>query len=177
VLETDIETRDGAGLLVEAMAIEVTGHLLPQTVLVRKLACDRGALATRVRFDPKRGLPGRPPRAGQRAGTLVCEWGFLAVGLQSFPHIQLEPGEEISVRVPAGVRPHLVMTIADRSPAIFLSPKASDEILAETQRWCEQWSADIRYDGPWASLVSPLASCRKSSCSSYTSFCIHSRMS
>ena len=84
VLETQFQTGLGTGRLVEAMAIEVTGRLLPQTVLVRKLTCDSGELSARVLFDPRLGLPGKPPRARRRAGALICEWGPLAVGFQAF---------------------------------------------------------------------------------------------
>ena len=148
VLETEFQTGLGTGHLVEAMAIEVTGRLLPQTVLVRKLRCDSGELSARLLFDPRLGLPGRSPRAGRRAGALICEWGSLAVGFQAFPDVELVAGEEVPVRVVAGSELVLVMTIADRSPAILLDPATANRLLDETSGWWQEWSANIDYDGP-----------------------------
>lgn len=153
VLETNIRTPDGTGSLVEAMAIEVTGALLPQTVLVRRLRCETGRLQMRILFDPKLGLPGRPPRTARRCGALVCDWGSLAVSLQSFPDLEISAGTEIAVDLSAGSDLTLVMGIADRAPAIFLSPDGVDEVLTETQLWWERWSADIDYDGPFRTAV------------------------
>ncbi|MDQ3964117.1 MAG: glycoside hydrolase family 15 protein [Actinomycetota bacterium] len=153
VLETEFQTNRGTGRLVEAMAIEVAGRLLPQTVLVRKLSCDTGELAVRVFFDPKLGLPGRPPRAGRRAGGLICEWGPLALGLQAFPDIELVAGKEVPVRIPAGSELVLVMTIADRSPAILVDRDTARDLLDETFGWWQKWSADIDYDGPYRDAV------------------------
>ncbi|MDQ3954793.1 MAG: glycoside hydrolase family 15 protein [Actinomycetota bacterium] len=153
VLETKLQTGLGVGRLVEAMAIEVTGRLLPQTVLVRKLSCDSGELAVRVLFDPRLGLPGKQPRVNRRAGGLICEWGSVALGLQASPDIELVAGKEVSVRIPADSDLVVVMTIADRSPAILLGPDMATSLLDETHSWWQKWSAGIDYDGPLRDAV------------------------
>lgn len=153
VLETQIETRSGAGRLTECMPVEVTGSLLPQSLLIRRLNCDRGSLRVRVLFDPKLGLPGRAPRAARRAGTLVCDWGSLAVTLQSFPDMHVSPGQELSVEVPEGSDLTLVMTIADRSPAVLVTPDQARSLVEETENWWQDWSADIEYGGPYRADV------------------------
>lgn len=147
VLDTEFRTGLGTGHLVEAMAVEVTGRLLPQTVLVRKLSCDSGELSARLLFDPRRGLPGKRPRASRRAGALICEWGSLAVGFQAFPDIELVAGEEVPVRVAAGSELVFVMTIADRSPVILLDLGTAGRLLDETSDWWRKWSANVDYDG------------------------------
>ncbi|MGI8707002.1 MAG: trehalase-like domain-containing protein [Actinomycetota bacterium] len=134
-LETAIAASEGAGRLVDGMALEVEGSLLPSTVLVRTLICDRGTLRARILFDPKAGLPGTTPRTGRRAGTLVCDWGSLAVTLQSFPDIALSAGQETVTELSAGSTLTLVMTIADRAPAILLSADSASRLLEETERW------------------------------------------
>lgn len=153
VLETEFRTALGAGRRVEAMAIEVTGRLLPQTVLVRKLSCERGELTARVLFDPRLGLPGKAPRARRRGGGLICEWGSLALGLQTWPNIDLVAGEDVSIRIPAGSSLVLVMTIADRSPAILLDEGTATSLLDETHGWWKEWSAEIDYRGPFRGAV------------------------
>jgi GH15 family glucan-1,4-alpha-glucosidase len=84
---------------------------------------------------------------------LICEWGPLAVGFQAFPDIELVVGEEFPVRVPAGSDLVLVMTIADRCPAILLDLETANGLLDETSRWWQKWSANIDYDGPLRDAV------------------------
>lgn len=153
VLETEFRTDTGSGRLVEAMAVEVAGRLLPQTVLVRKLTCDSGQLVARVLFDPRSGLRGTRPRSSRRAGALVCEWGSLAVGLQAFPHLELATGQEVAVPIAEGAKVVLAMTVADRSPAILLASGTAERLLDETYDWWQKWSADIDYDGPFRDAV------------------------
>lgn len=148
VLETEVHTKSGRGRRTDAMAIDVEGRLLPQSVVVRRVTCDEGNLSVRVFFDPKRGLPGNAPRVARRAGALVCEWGSLAVTLQTFPPHEINPGEEIAIDVPASSDVTLVMGISDRSPAIFVSRDQARALLDETRDWWDRWSAGIEYDGP-----------------------------
>jgi GH15 family glucan-1,4-alpha-glucosidase len=153
VLETEFDTGEGHGLLVDAMAIGVEGALLPLTVLVRRLSCDKGKLSVRVLFDPRLGLPGKFPRDGRRGGTLVCEWGSLALTLQSFPDISVSPGQEKVVELPAGSELMLVMTISDRVPAVFLTHDRARDLISETMNWWDRWVSEISYDGPFRDAV------------------------
>ncbi|MDQ3957553.1 MAG: glycoside hydrolase family 15 protein, partial [Actinomycetota bacterium] len=153
IVETEVESRAGTGRVTEGMAVEVTGALLPQTVLVRKVVCERGRLAVRILFDPKLGLPGRRPRASRRAETLICDWGALGVTLQSFPSVDVTPGTEIEAHVVAGSELILVMTIVDRTPAILVSHEQTRALLDDTKRWWEKWVTDIHYDGPFRPAV------------------------
>ncbi|MDQ4149500.1 MAG: DUF5911 domain-containing protein, partial [Actinomycetota bacterium] len=79
VLTTTWQTATGEALLTDAMILELTGSLLPQAALVRRVTCSRGVVRLRVLFNPKRGLPGRPPRARRDGRLLVCSWGSLAL--------------------------------------------------------------------------------------------------
>jgi GH15 family glucan-1,4-alpha-glucosidase len=153
VLETEFNTSDGHGRLVDAMAVGVEGALLPQTVLVRWLRCDNGNLSVRVLFDPKLGLPGKAPRTARRVGALVCEWGSLALTLQSFPEIQISPGQERILELSAGSELMLVMTISDRAPAVFLTPGRARDLVTETNNWWDRWVSEISYDGPFREAV------------------------
>jgi hypothetical protein len=144
------ETKD---LIAGWMVVDVEGSLLPQSVLIRRLTCNTGKLSARVLFDPQQGLPGKPPRATRRAGALVCEWGSLALTLQSFPDVEVLPGQEISVQVPAGSRLTLVMGIIDRSPAVLVGSDRAESLLDETKSRWERWSTDIDYDGPYRNAV------------------------
>ncbi|MFN2587560.1 MAG: glycoside hydrolase family 15 protein [Actinomycetota bacterium] len=148
VLDTEIEASGGRGSLHEAMPVQVEGSLLPQSALVRRLTCERGTLNARICFDPKQGLPGRAPRVSRRHRALVCEWGALALTLQSFPHVEISPGEEISVEVPAGSDLVLVLAIGDRAPAVFVSHAEARALPGRALGWWNRWSEDVRYRGP-----------------------------
>jgi GH15 family glucan-1,4-alpha-glucosidase len=153
VLETEIDTAHGHGRLVDAMVVGVEGALLPPSILVRRLTCDQGKLSARILFDPRLGLPSSSPRSARRQGTLVCEWGSLAVTLQCFSDIEIAPGRESVVELAAGSDLTLVMTISDRSPAVFLSPDQPHVLLDKTQTWWDEWSSGINYDGPFREAV------------------------
>jgi GH15 family glucan-1,4-alpha-glucosidase len=45
------------------------------------------------------------------------------------------------------------MTLSDRSPLVFLSPRRGVELLQETERWWRDWIADVDYEGPYAGAV------------------------
>jgi GH15 family glucan-1,4-alpha-glucosidase len=153
VLETLVQAQTGTGRILDGMVVDVSGELLPQLVLVRHVDCEIGRLRLRVMFDPKLGLPGRPPRAAKRAGGLVCEWGSLAVALRSSRPLDLSPGKEAEVELSQGSSLTLVMTLADRSPLVFVSPRRAIELLQGAEGWWRDWIADIDYDGPYAAAV------------------------
>jgi GH15 family glucan-1,4-alpha-glucosidase len=120
VLETQIKSPLGAGRLVEGMVTSVSGKLLPQLILVRRIVCEQGRLSVRLNFDPRLGLPARnPTRVARRENTLVCEWGALALGLVVAPDIDVRPGREASVDLSAGSSLTVVVTLSDRSPVVF----------------------------------------------------------
>lgn len=153
VLETQIEANRGRGWLEEAMVVHVEGSLLPQSVLVRRLTCERGTLDARICFDPRHGLPGKRACLARHAGAIVCEWGSLAVTLQAFPHVTLTPGNETSIEVQQGTDLILVMGITNRAPAVFVGEDRARALIEETREWWERWAADIRYDGAFREPV------------------------
>lgn len=147
VLETTWRTASGELQLTEGMVADVSGRLLPQTILVRRVRCTGGTASIRVRFDPRQGLPGKPPRTHMCAGALVSEWGSLAVTLQNSSDLALEAGRELSVSLDRGEELVFVMTVADRGPAVFIAPSLALELLESTDRWWREWAEDCRFEG------------------------------
>lgn len=147
VLETTWRTASGELQLTEGMIAEVSGRLLPQAILVRRVHCTGGTASIRVRFDPRRGLPGKPPNTHMCAGALVSEWGSLALTLQSSSDLALEPGRELSLSLGRGQDLILVMTVADRGPAVFVAPSAALELLESTDRWWREWAEECTFEG------------------------------
>lgn len=153
VLETTWRTATGEAVLTDAMVLDVRSALLPQAVLVRRVACSRRFVSLRVVFDPRRGLPGTPPQWRKDRESVVGSWGSIAVALTSDPALGLEPGREIEVQLSQGEEVSFVLAAADRSPLVFLKPEAANRRVAETDSWWRRWSEDLRYDGPFRDAV------------------------
>lgn len=153
VLETHVRSETGSGRRTEGMVVNVSGQLLPQMLLVREIHCERGSLTVRINFDPKLGLPGEEPRASRRAGVLVCEWGSIAIGLQTSPSLDLAPGTEAVIDLSAGSNVTLIMTLSDRAPVVFVPPLRAISLLEDTDRWWRDWVASTDYEGPFAESV------------------------
>jgi GH15 family glucan-1,4-alpha-glucosidase len=153
LVETLISSDTGRGQRTDGMVVEVSGHLLPQLILVRTVYCEQGSLIVRVNFDPRLGLPGREPRASKRAGVLVCEWGSIAVGLQTSPELDLAPGTETVVELTAGSIVTLVMSLSDRAPVVFVPSERAATLLEGTDGWWRTWVASTNYEGPFPESV------------------------
>ncbi|MDO3700373.1 glycoside hydrolase family 15 protein [Micromonospora sp. C28SCA-DRY-2] len=145
---------DGCRLtLTEAMVAEVSGRLLPTTLLVRRLSAEGGAVDAAVEFDPRLGAPHRRPRARHRGGILVCEWGALAVSLTGTPELAVEPGRPTPVTVLPGRPLTLVLAVAYREPLIHVEPAAAWDLVGEDEARWRAWTAGIQESLPFREHV------------------------
>ncbi|MDQ4143632.1 MAG: glycoside hydrolase family 15 protein, partial [Actinomycetota bacterium] len=115
--------------------------------------CSRGVVRLRVLFNPKRGLPGRPPRARRDGRLLVCSWGSLALALATEPNLSIDPGRATDIELSQGEDLTFTLSLADRSPLVFLSAEAGNRAIAETGSWWQAWSRDLGYDGSFRDAV------------------------
>lgn len=92
-LETTWETAHGQLTLTEGMVAEVSGSLLPATLLVRRLSAQGSTCEAVVDFDPRLGETHVRPRVSRRIDVVVCEWGSLALSLRSDVRAAVEPGK------------------------------------------------------------------------------------
>ncbi|MGK5739326.1 glycoside hydrolase family 15 protein [Micromonospora sp. URMC 103] len=129
--------------LTEAMVAEVSGRLLPTTLVVRRLSVEDAAVEAVVEFDPRLGLRHRRPRVHTRREALVCEWGPLAVSLACEPAFTVEPGRPTVVQVAPGRPVTLVMAVANREPLIHVPPAAAWERLVDDEDRWRAWTAGI----------------------------------
>jgi GH15 family glucan-1,4-alpha-glucosidase len=149
---THWQTPTGTLQLAEAMIAEVTGRLLPSTVLVRRLTAD-GDVDAVIDFDPRLGEHHRRPRIRPHDGGAVCTWGSLAVGVDCGPPIELMPGQPITVTVRPEHPVTIVVTVAYREPVVRMNPAhAWDLVLEDEARW-RQWAAEISHDVPFRDAV------------------------
>ena len=148
VLETTWRTGSSEVRLTEGMVLDVSSSLIPQLVLVRRLETRGAPTVARIRFDPRRGLPGDAPRTERRSNLLVCSWGPLVLGLLVEPDLPLVPSEEIDVPLDPATPLTFVLTLADREPVIHISSESALRALEATDDWWREWCRGVRYQGP-----------------------------
>jgi GH15 family glucan-1,4-alpha-glucosidase len=153
VLETTWTTVSSEVRLTDGMVLDVSSALMPQLVLVRRLEARGAPVTAHVRFDPRRGLPGAPPRISRREGTLLCVWGSLVVGLRTEPELSVVPGEETAFVLDPASPVTFVVTLAHREPLVLLSGDGARRGLEATDRWWREWSGGVQYEGPFERSV------------------------
>ncbi len=152
-LETTWETATGRLVLTEGMVAEVAGRLLPTTLLVRRLSAEGGPVEAVAEFDPRLGERRRPPDAQRRDDGLVCQWGSIAVAVQTAPRLPLEPGRSLQLTL-APERPVTVaVSVASREPLIHVDPEAAWAALLDDQRRWQAWSEGIDHHLPQRDAV------------------------
>jgi len=142
-LETTWAVDGGRLTLTEAMIAEVSGQLLPATMLVRRLSAETGPVHAVIEFDPRLGARHRTPRVRHDRTAVVCEWASLAVSLTCAPELTVEPGRSTPVTVVPGRPLTLVMSVAHREPLVHVQPAAAwDLLVSDETRW-RAWTAGI----------------------------------
>ncbi|HEX2031977.1 MAG TPA: glycoside hydrolase family 15 protein [Actinomycetota bacterium] len=153
VLETTWTTDSAEVQLTEGMVLDVSGSLMPQLTMVRRLEARGGEATVRLRFDPRKGLPGTPPRTGHRHGTLLCSWGSLAIGLRTEPNVSVVPGQERTFLLRPGTPVTFVLGLAEGEPLVLVGADRALRALDETDRWWREWCRRVAYDGPFEDAV------------------------
>jgi len=148
-LETTWAVGERRLTLTEAMVAEVSGILLPATLLVRRLSAEGGAVDAVVEFDPRLGESHHPPRVRRDRGRVVCQWGSLAISLGCAPRVAVEPGRPSPVTVTPDHPVTLVLAVAHREPLIHVDPDAAWDLLARDEARWRDWTARIDESMPF----------------------------
>ena len=153
VLETTWETATGRARLTDGLVADLSHELLPQALLVRRLEAIEGRVDAEVVFDPRRDLGEQPKRVRKHSGTLIVEWGSLALLLRSEPDLGITPAGATEFQLGPGDRVTFILSTADRAPGVLVGPGKAWELLQSADRWWRNWSAEIEYEGPSAEAV------------------------
>ncbi len=143
ILETKWQTSGGRAVLRDAMVIEATGDLRPQTLLVRRLRCEEGSLPLRILYSPVHGFDRRRPKVRYSGSTIICSWDALAISLSSSTPLDLRPGMALDHVLDQGDEVTFVFTVADREPLVFVAPQRANELVEETCSWWEEWCGSL----------------------------------
>jgi GH15 family glucan-1,4-alpha-glucosidase len=153
ILETRWRTSNGEVILTEGLVLHVTGRLVPQALLVRRVEARGGPARVRVVFAPRAGLRGGELASERRRGAHVWTRGSLALALQSSHRLDVSDGHPSEVEVEPGHALTLVLGASDRQPLVFVDPGAAFAMLEGTDRWWREWSSRITYEGPASASV------------------------
>src|SRR5215204_5627830 len=140
-LETTWDTPGGRLTLTEGMIADVTGQLLPSSLLVRRLTATGGPIDAVIQFDPHRG------------DVVVCSWSTTALALRTSPPLRLDARGPVRLRVAPGQPVTLALSIADREPLIYVDPDAAWAALEADEHGWQTWCADIDGDLPHRDAV------------------------
>ena len=145
---------DGARLtLTEAMIAEVTGRLLPSTLLVRRITAMGGSVQVTIAFDPRLGDKHHRLRCEQRGDVLVCSRPQVALALRTTPAVTVEAGTPVVVTVTPEHPLTISMSVAHREPLVYVDPDAAWAALeADGTRW-QEWCDGIDDDMPSRDMV------------------------
>lgn len=144
-LETTWRSEGSELVAVDAMVSETRGHLLPSTVLVRRVEVHGRPAAVDVALDPVR-LRARP-RWSRRGEALVASWGDLALAVCD-GGAGIVPGQPTRVVVEPGQPLSVTLTAAHRQPLTYVPPAAGWQAVQDSERWWREWIAKVRYEGP-----------------------------
>ncbi|HEX6517001.1 MAG TPA: glycoside hydrolase family 15 protein [Nocardioidaceae bacterium] len=142
-LQTTWATASGRLTLTEGMVAEVSGRLLPSTVLVRRLTAEGGPVRVDVHLDPRLGEAHRRPSVRRCGDALVCAWGSLALAVTGDQAEPLEVGRPTAVTVTPGRPVTFVLTVADREPLTFLEPAHAWSLLQQDEARWRHWAAAV----------------------------------
>ena len=152
-LETTWRTERGQLMLSEGMVAEVTGAMLPSTLLVRRLTAHGGPVEADIDFDPRLGEQRRPPHTQHRGDILVCTWAATAIALRCSPQMRVEPGQPTTVTITPGQPLTVVLTVAEREPLVYIGADAAWAALeADEQRW-RAWCGEIDDELPYREMA------------------------
>ena len=152
-LETTWDCEGGPLTLTEGMISEVTGTLLPSTLLVRRLTAIGGAVAALLEFEPRLGEHQRPPHVEHRGHVGVYTWGGTALAVTSNPEVRIDPDRPTTITVSPGRPVTIAVAVAERGPLAYIGADAAYEALeADEHRW-RRWAENLHADVPHADLV------------------------
>lgn len=152
VLETTWSVGDSELTLTEGLVTEVSGALLPATLLVRRVVCRGEPVEVEVSFRPRIGRTDQP-RLSRRNGILVASFGSLAMALSVAAEGVDCGAPHIYARVSAGSPLTAVVSVAYRSPLVYVAPDRAWDLLESDDRRWRAWSADIDARGPFGEAV------------------------
>ena len=143
-LETTWRVEGGSVTLSDSMVAEVSGRLLPATLVVRRLVSSGRAVRMTARISPRFGYDRSPARrVSRRSGALVFEHHGLALALGSDADASFAPEEERTFEVHPDRPVTIVLTASHRGPLVLVPPAVAREEAERDEDGWQQWADGI----------------------------------
>jgi GH15 family glucan-1,4-alpha-glucosidase len=160
VLETNFHTAGGACTLTDFMpaASEQTKAtmLWPEHEIVRSITCDQGQVEIHVHFDPRPDYGRAKARitdAGRLGLRVPTAAGLVTLHGPAAFASAAQGGVAARLRLKAGEAAAFSLALAEEAPAVVAPAEVANEKLALTNQWWRNWSARVKYDGPYRDAV------------------------
>ena len=143
-LETTWSLDGGRLTLTDAMVAEVTGHLLPGTVLVRRLRAEGRPIRAVLHLAPRFGYGKAPAgRVRRQAGSLVAERHGLVLVLTTDADVDPALDTDVVLTVEP-TRPVTVVLAATRhGPGVLVPPTVAAAAVERDERGWAEWAAAL----------------------------------
>lgn len=147
-LETEWAVDGGRLRLADSMVADVTGRMLPDSMLVRRVSAQGRPIRIRIEIAPRFGYQRRPAkRERHQHGSLIIDHDDIAIAVTSDAAFRLTSSEPAVLDVRPGQPVTVVMSTAHRGPLYLVTPsEAAEEADRDETRW-HRWS-DTLDTGP-----------------------------
>ena len=143
-VETTWAVGNGELRLADSMVAEVSGTLLPATLLVRRLSAKGRTVQCRMRVAPRFGYErARAARARRRSGALVIEHRDLALAVLTDATVDLAVDEDLVFDVDPAHPVTVVLTASQRAPLVFVPPAVARAEAEQDERGWRAWAEGI----------------------------------
>jgi GH15 family glucan-1,4-alpha-glucosidase len=143
-LETTWSVDGGELRLADSMIADVTGRLLPATMLVRRLTSRGREIPVAFRVSPRFGDDhAAPSRVRCRSGALVIEHRDLALAVLTDAPVTLGVDDEITLPVDPGRPLTIVVSATHRGPLVLVPPAVAVAEAQRDERGWRRWAKGI----------------------------------
>ena len=139
--------------LTEGMVAGVSGSLLPQLLLVRRVVARGAPAAVTVTFDPRLGWDRRVPRWRRSGAALVATAGAHAVALHTAPVLDVVPGTALTMTIDPARPLTLALVAASREPLVHVDALDAWRLLQADARAWRSWAGRLAPTGPFHETV------------------------
>jgi GH15 family glucan-1,4-alpha-glucosidase len=147
-LETGWAVDGGRLMLADSMVGEVNGSLLPELLLVRRIASHGRPTRVRVEISPRFGYQRRPARRVHRQnGFLLIDYGDIAISITAGTEDRLEPDHPNVIEIRPNQPITVVMSASHRGPVCLVPSQVAASEAERDERLWQQW-ADSLGTGP-----------------------------
>ena len=143
-LETTWSVDGGELTLADSMIAEVSGRLLPTTMLIRRLTSRGRPLQVSVRVSPRFGeTRTRPARAARRRDALIIEHRGLVLAVLTDAPVALTVDETVVFTVDPARPLTVVVGVTDRCPLVFAPPTVACAEAERDERGWRRWAEGV----------------------------------